>query len=106
MAPLDDGENYHPRCEKPLAPSVAEALAVVEAEVSGGRRLIQLGFMRQYDPQHVLVKEALDRGDIGRLLMFRGVHSNLHNRDNPYFDDVHAVAPREREIGPGFRGLT
>ena len=28
MAPLDDGENYHPRCEKPLAPSVAEALAM------------------------------------------------------------------------------
>ena len=79
-------------CEKPLAPSVAEALAVVEAEVASGRRVIQLGFMRQYDPAHVRVKEALERGDIGRPLMFRGVHSNLHNRDNPYFDDVHAVA--------------
>ncbi len=79
-------------CEKPLAPSAAEALAVVEAEVNGGKKLIQLGFMRQYDPAHVKVKQALDGGKIGRLLMFRGVHCNLHNPDNPYFSGVHAVA--------------
>jgi myo-inositol 2-dehydrogenase/D-chiro-inositol 1-dehydrogenase len=79
-------------CEKPLAPSVVEALVVVEAEVNRGKWLIQLGFMWQYDPAHVKVKQALDRGDVGRLLMFRGVHCNLHNPNNPYFSGVHAVA--------------
>ena len=37
-------------CEKPLAPTSKEALRVVEAEVAGGRKLVQLGFVRRFDP--------------------------------------------------------
>ncbi|MFI5425603.1 Gfo/Idh/MocA family protein [Aeromicrobium sp. UC242_57] len=37
-------------CEKPLAVTAADALSVVEAEVALGRRLLQVGFMRRYDP--------------------------------------------------------
>ena len=37
-------------CEKPLAPSAAEGLRVVQAEVALGRRLIQVGYMRRFDP--------------------------------------------------------
>jgi myo-inositol 2-dehydrogenase/D-chiro-inositol 1-dehydrogenase len=37
-------------CEKPLASSTAEALRVVQAEVALNRRLIQVGYMRRFDP--------------------------------------------------------
>lgn len=36
-------------CEKPLGTTASEAHQVVEAEVAGGRRLVQVGFMREYD---------------------------------------------------------
>ena len=63
-------------CEKPLATSSAEAYQVIEAEVNAGRRLVQVGFMREYDPAHVAVKRVSDSGQIRRPLAFRGVHIN------------------------------
>ncbi|MBV7329090.1 Gfo/Idh/MocA family oxidoreductase [Chloroflexi bacterium TSY] len=63
-------------CEKPLATSAAEAHKVIEAEVAGGQRMVQLGFMREYDPAHVDVKRIIDSGDLGKPLAFRGVHIN------------------------------
>ena len=63
-------------CEKPLATTAEDALEVVEAEVELGRRLIQLGFMRRYDKQHVAVKEAIASGAIGAPLLFKGWHRN------------------------------
>jgi myo-inositol 2-dehydrogenase/D-chiro-inositol 1-dehydrogenase len=61
-------------CEKPLADSAEAALEVVEAEVKLGRKLVQVGFMRRYDPQHVAVARKATEGEIGRPLMFKGVH--------------------------------
>ena len=63
-------------CEKPLATSPGEALGIVEAEVDLGRRLVQVGFMRRYDPQHVDVKRTVDSGHIGRPVLFKGWHRN------------------------------
>jgi myo-inositol 2-dehydrogenase / D-chiro-inositol 1-dehydrogenase len=63
-------------CEKPLATTAEDALKVVEAEVELGRKLIQLGFMRRFDNQHVAVKEAVASGAIGAPLLFRGWHRN------------------------------
>ena len=63
-------------CEKPLATTAEDALEVVEAEVELGRRLIQLGFMRRFDKQHVAVKEAIASGAIGAPLLFKGWHRN------------------------------
>lgn len=60
--------------EKPLATQIDQAKKVVEAEVLYGSRMIQLGFMRQYDPPHVDAKLAVDSGDLGARLVFRGVH--------------------------------
>lgn len=37
-------------CEKPLSASAAGARKVVDAEMAGGKRLIQLGFNRRFDP--------------------------------------------------------
>lgn len=63
-------------CEKPLATSAADAMSVLEAEVKTGRRLVSVGFMRRFDPQHVAVKRMADCGSIGQPLLFKGVHRN------------------------------
>jgi myo-inositol 2-dehydrogenase/D-chiro-inositol 1-dehydrogenase len=63
-------------CEKPLAASTADAAKVVEAECALGRRLVSVGFMRRFDPQHIAVREAVERGEIGRAIVFKGVHRN------------------------------
>ncbi len=63
-------------CEKPLATNVADARLVIDAEVAGGKRLVQVGFMRQYDPAHIAVKEVSDSGAQGKALVFRSVHNN------------------------------
>ena len=63
-------------CEKPLADSADAALEVVEAEIELGRKLVQVGFMRRYDPQHVAVKEAVDSGAVGAPVVFKGWHRN------------------------------
>ena len=63
-------------CEKPLATTAADAKNVVDAESQLGRRLVQVGFMRRYDPRHVAVKNAMDSGSVGRPILFKGWHRN------------------------------
>jgi myo-inositol 2-dehydrogenase / D-chiro-inositol 1-dehydrogenase len=63
-------------CEKPLATRADDALKVVEAEVAAGRRLVQVGFMRRYDPGFRDVKTAMDSGAIGEPLLAHAVHRN------------------------------
>ena len=63
-------------CEKPLAVTSEDALRIVEAEVNLKRRMVQVGFMRHYDPQHVAVKNALTADEVGRPILYKGVHRN------------------------------
>ena len=56
-------------CEKPLTPDSASALRVLRAEVAGGRKLVQVGFMRRFDPEYAELKRLLDGGDLGRALV-------------------------------------
>jgi myo-inositol 2-dehydrogenase/D-chiro-inositol 1-dehydrogenase len=71
-------ENEKPvLCEKPLAGNAGGAREIVEAEVELGRKLVQVGFMRRYDPQHVAVKAAVTSGSIGEPRLFKGWHRNL-----------------------------
>lgn len=62
--------------EKPLAPSLADAVAVMAAEAAGGRRLITVGFMRRFDPGFVQLKAQLDSGCVGAALLVRCIHRN------------------------------
>ena len=64
-------------CEKPLSQNSAECLDVIAAEVKGGRRLVQIGFMRRFDPAYVEMKAALDKGLIGPALMMHNFHRNV-----------------------------
>jgi myo-inositol 2-dehydrogenase/D-chiro-inositol 1-dehydrogenase len=64
-------------CEKPLTPGPAGALRVLEAEARLGRRLVQVGFMRRYDPEYQDLKALLDGGRLGRPLMLHCAHRNV-----------------------------
>jgi len=63
-------------CEKPLGVNLDDAERVLSAEVARGRRLVQVGLMRVFDPQHAALKQAIDDGTIGRPLLFRGIHKH------------------------------
>lgn len=63
-------------CEKPMATSVADGERVLRAELTAGRRLVQVGFMRVYDRTHADLRGLLARGEIGGALSFRGQHIN------------------------------
>jgi myo-inositol 2-dehydrogenase/D-chiro-inositol 1-dehydrogenase len=63
-------------CEKPLSMDAASSLQVVEAERAAGRPLIQVGFMRRFDPEYAAMKQLLDSGELGRLLLLHNVHRN------------------------------
>jgi len=63
-------------CEKPLSLSSDESAALVEQETAIGRRLVQVGFMRRYDPGFVELHDALRRGDLGTVRMLHCVHRN------------------------------
>ena len=56
-------------CEKPLAPTAAEARTVVDAEMASGRSLIGLGFMRRFDPSYTELKAVVASGELGDVLV-------------------------------------
>jgi myo-inositol 2-dehydrogenase / D-chiro-inositol 1-dehydrogenase len=64
-------------CEKPLSQDVRECLAVLAAEGKRGKRLVQIGFMRRFDPSYVEIKSLLARGDLGKALIFHCFHRNV-----------------------------
>jgi myo-inositol 2-dehydrogenase / D-chiro-inositol 1-dehydrogenase len=63
-------------CEKPMSMDAESSIRVLEAERAGGRPLIQVGFMRRFDPEYVQLKEIIDSGRLGRLLLVHNVHRN------------------------------
>jgi myo-inositol 2-dehydrogenase / D-chiro-inositol 1-dehydrogenase len=64
-------------CEKPLSQDSKECLAVLAAEEKRGKRLVQIGFMRRFDPSYTEIKSLLTRGDLGKALMFHCFHRNV-----------------------------
>ena len=64
-------------CEKPLATSAADALRVVQAEVAVQRRLIQVGYMRRFDPGYQEMKRIKDEGGVGATVLLHNVHRNV-----------------------------
>lgn len=86
-------------CEKPLAPDAAACLDVIAAETKAGRRLVQLGFMRRFDPSYTDMKAALTDGLLGRAVMMHNFHRNVEAP--PSFTGQMAItnsAPHEFDI--------
>jgi myo-inositol 2-dehydrogenase/D-chiro-inositol 1-dehydrogenase len=65
-------------CEKPLAPSATEALRIVQAEVALNRRLIQVGYMRRFDPGYQAMKRIREEGGVGATVILHNVHRNAN----------------------------
>ena len=109
-------------CEKPLAPRPEECLRVVAAEVAAGRRLVQVGFMRRFDPAYRAMKQKLAEGQVGEPLFLHCAHRNaaappwfesgmlitnsaVHDLDiarwmlDDEFVSAHVFAPRPGESG-------
>ncbi len=63
-------------CEKPLAPTAADALGVVDAEVATGRRLLQIGYMRRFDPAYAEMRDLREAGGLGRPVLLHNIHRN------------------------------
>jgi myo-inositol 2-dehydrogenase / D-chiro-inositol 1-dehydrogenase len=76
-------------CEKPLAPTAKECLDIVAAETRAGRRIVQIGYMRRFDPAYVEMKEVLRSGQLGRALMLHCFHRNVSAP--PWFDAGMAI---------------
>ena len=64
-------------CEKPLSQDNNECLQVLAAEENCGRHLVQIGFMRRFDPSYTEIKSLLTNGELGKALMFHCFHRNV-----------------------------
>ena len=86
-------------CEKPLSQVATECLDVIAAETKRGTRLVQIGFMRRFDPAYVEMKQALTSGVIGAGVMMHNFHRNVSAPSN--FTGQMAItnsAPHEFDI--------
>jgi myo-inositol 2-dehydrogenase/D-chiro-inositol 1-dehydrogenase len=63
-------------CEKPLATTQEACLRILDAEMAYGKRLVQVGFMRRYDPAYRALKEVVASGAIGIPLFMHAAHRN------------------------------
>lgn len=76
----------HILCEKPMALTVSECQAMIEAAEAGGV-VLQIGYMMRFHPAHQLIKQRIDSGDLGPL---RFVHL-----ERTTFIDFHSAAMPE-----------
>ena len=57
-------------CEKPMAPTLKEARQMTDA-VQRAKAILQVGYMRRFDPAYTEAKEIIDKGIIGKPVMFK-----------------------------------
>ncbi|HEX4587805.1 MAG TPA: Gfo/Idh/MocA family oxidoreductase [Mycobacterium sp.] len=74
MACLEQGKPV--LCEKPLTTDSGASLAVVRQEAALGTPLIQVGFMRRFDPEYQALKALIDGGELGQPLVMHCAHRN------------------------------
>jgi myo-inositol 2-dehydrogenase/D-chiro-inositol 1-dehydrogenase len=67
-------------CEKPLTMDAQSSLGIVRAEdavaARTGRRLVQVGFMRRFDPEYAQLRALIASGAIGDPLVVHCAHRN------------------------------
>jgi len=63
-------------CEKPLTPTADESREIIDAEVKAGKRLLQLGFMRRFDPGYQALKQVIDSDQFGDIMLIHCAHRN------------------------------
>jgi predicted dehydrogenase len=78
LAALASGKHVH--CEKPLAPSLADAEAMRDAAEKAGL-CTQVGYNYIKNPILKLAREMIEAGEIGAVTGFRGVHAEDYMTD-------------------------
>src|SRR5215207_2502723 len=63
-------------CEKPLTTDIASAYAIVQKERALGKQLVQVGFMRRFDPEYVALRNLIAGGRLGNPLIVHCTHRN------------------------------
>ena len=63
-------------CEKPMTPDVSSALRIIEAEVAGDKKIIQVGFMRRFDEGYIELQKQISSSALGELLALHCAHRN------------------------------
>ncbi len=74
-------------CEKPLASTQKDALAILLKEVEIGKKLVSVGFNRRFDPWHQKLKEEVASKAFGLPLLWKGFHRNpsaMYNTGGPF----------------------
>ncbi len=86
--------------EKPMANTLEEAQLLLEAEKKAGEHMVQIGFMRRYDPDYIEMKKVLDSGSLGAPLMVHCIsrtrYTNLKNR--PDSEHITVIGVHEVDI--------
>lgn len=62
----------HIFCEKPMSTRVDEAEEMIKA-VERNAVVLQIGFMRRFDPPFVRAKELIQSGDMGKVMLIKSV---------------------------------
>jgi len=68
--------------EKPLAPEAEACKKIVDAEIAGGKKLVQVGFMRRYDPGYRQLKKMVAEKTYGEPLLLHCAHRNASVPDD------------------------
>ncbi len=76
-------------CEKPLTTDIASAYAIVQKEKALGKQLIQVGFMRRFDPEYVSLRNLIADGRLGNPLIVHCTHRNPAVGD--HFNSEHMI---------------
>jgi myo-inositol 2-dehydrogenase/D-chiro-inositol 1-dehydrogenase len=63
-------------CEKPMTTDAETSLEVMRREAALDTPLIQVGFMRRFDPEYQHLKALIDGGELGAPLVMHCVHRN------------------------------
>ena len=66
--------NKYVFCEKPLSDKAESCKKIVEADMSKGKRMVQVGFMRRYDKGYNQMKKVIDGKELGEPLMIHCTH--------------------------------
>jgi predicted dehydrogenase len=117
LAALGAGKPVY--CEKPLAPTAAEACAMAAAAAAAGV-VTQVGFNYLANPMLGLAREMIEGGELGEIRSYRGIHAEdyMAEADTPWsfrleregggaMADLgsHALATAEHLLGPIARVL-
>ena len=78
LAAIEAGKHVH--CEKPLAPSAAEAREMAEAAEAAGVKT-QVGFNYLCNPVFALARDMIAAGELGEVRGYRGIHAEDYMAD-------------------------